>query len=246
MSKEGLIADPASRAELIEWLRVISDQVSDLRAKRLIFRTIWRLIEENPELQKRQSHVFLWIHNLYVEGMAMAVRRLCDVDPRTISLVRFLSFVKKDPSVISRMAYGNLFPADTISTPALPADVKAALRDHLINRGYDQVVGNGVEQPRGKDLSREISELKTLADEILEYATKRLAHFDKEPPSRFPSIDAIDVVIDHATDLVKKYYLLLTAIDMDLDIHFQYDWLAPLRVTWLPDSAVRDGGFAKN
>ena len=83
---------------------------------------------------------------------------------------------------------------------------------------------------------KEIGELKRLADEIVEYATKRLADFDKVPPTKFPSLDAIDAVIEHATDVVKKYSLLLKAVDTDMDVHFQYDWLAPFRVTWLPDS----------
>ena len=229
------ILDPTNREELIEWLRLLHDQVYDLRTKQFIFKVVWGLIEDNPELQERQSHFYLWMYNLYVEGMAMAIRQLCDEDDRTVSLARFLAFVKRDPSVISREAYGNLFPADTIGHPAMPGEVKAWLREHLINRGYDHTVGEGIEQPRGRDL-KEIGELKRLADEIVEYATKRLANFDKIPPTQFTSLGAIDAVIERATDVVKKYSLLLKAVDTDMDVHFQYDWLAPFRVTWLPDS----------
>ena len=245
MSDERVIADPTNRDELVDWLKIVHDHVYDLKVKQFMFKTVWRLIDENPELQKRQSHLYMWLHDLYAEGMAMAIRRLCDNDPRTVSLVRFLAFVKRDPSVISRTAYGERFPADTITAPGLPADVKAVLRDHLINRGYDQTAGEGILQPRGKDLGKEIGELKRLADEIVEYATKRIAHFDKEPPTQFPTLKAIDAVIDHATELVRKYNLLLKAVDVDLGVHFQYDWLAPLRVTWLPDWAAFGGGFTK-
>src|SRR5207248_2291579 len=92
--------------------------------------------------------------------------RCCNEDDRTVSLARFLAFVKRDTTVISREAYGNLFPADTISPPAMPGEVKAWLREHLINRGYDHTVGEGIVQPRGRDL-KEIGELKRLADEIV-------------------------------------------------------------------------------
>jgi HEPN superfamily AbiU2-like protein len=245
MDQDRVIADPTNRDELIEWLKVIHDHVYDLRSKQFIFGHVWRLIRENPELQKRQSHLYLWIYNLYVEGMAMAIRRLCDDDDRTVSLVRFLGFVKKDPSVISRASYGSLFPADTIGHPALPGEVKAALRDHLINRGYDQTVGEGVSQPRGKDLRKEISELTRLADEIVDYATKRVAHFDKEPPKQYPGLESIDRVIEQSSAIVQKYYLLLKAVDMDMNVYFHYDWFAPLRVTWLPDKAWFAGGFEK-
>jgi hypothetical protein len=191
-------------------------------------------------------HLYLWIYNLYVESMAMGIRRLCDEDDRTVSVVRFLGFVKKDPSVISRAAYGSLFPADTINHPALPSEVKAALRDQLIDRGYDQTVGQGVLQPRGKDLRKEIRELRQLADEIVDYATKRVAHFDKDPPKQYPGLEAIDRVIEQSSVTVQKYYLLLKAVDMDMNIYFQYDWFAPLRVTWLPDEAWLAGGFEKD
>lgn len=246
MDEERVISDPTNRDELIEWLKVIHDHVYDLSSKQFIFGHLWRLIKENPELQKRQSHLYLWIYNLYVESMAMAIRRLCDEDDRTVSLVRFLGFVKKDPSVISRAKYGNLFPTDTISHPALPGEVKAALRKHIINRGYDQTVGECISQPRGKDLRKEIRQLTRLADEIVDYATKRVAHFGKEPPKLYPGLESIDRVIEQSSAIVQKYYLLLKAVDMDMNVYFHYDWSAPLRVTWLPDEAWLAGGFAKD
>src|SRR5436305_7372584 len=141
------------------------------------------MIECNPELQKRQSHVYGWFFDLYVEAMAMAVRRLCDNDARTVSLLRFLRFVKRDPSVISRAAYSEMFPQDMINASALPAEVKVILRDRIINKGYDATVGEEVLQPRGRDLSKEIRELEQLSNEIVGYANRRVAHFDKEPPS---------------------------------------------------------------
>ena len=235
MSDDKLIADPSNREELIDWLDIIHNQVYDLEMNRFMFKSVWKVIEENEELRKRPSHFYGWFRSLYAQAMAMAIRRLCDNDPRTVSLVRFLTFVKKDPSVISREAYGSLFAADTVSHPGLPAEVKTLLRERIINSGYDSTVGEGVLQPRGKDLGKEIGELKRLADEILEYATKRIAHFDKEPPSVEPTLEAIDTVIDHASEIVQKYMLLLKAVSTEMGVHFQYDWLAPFRIAWISE-----------
>lgn len=242
MSEHPVPTDPTTREELIAWLEMLHTVIYELRVKRHIFKTIWRLIEENPELRQRQSHVYVWLHDLYAEGMAMAIRRLCDPDDRTVSLVRFLRFVKRDPSVISRAAYGDLFPVDTITSPGLPQEVRSFLRERLINEGYDQTVGKDVLQPRGKDIGKEIGELTRLAANVVEYANKRIAHHDKTPPSTFPTLADIDSVIEHASDLVQKYLLLLKATSTDMGVRFQYDWLAPLRVAWLPDHPVRNGG----
>jgi hypothetical protein len=243
MAEPAIADDPTSREGLVKWLEMLHDFVYELRTKQFIFKTIWRLVEENPELRARQSHIYVWLHDLYAEGMAMAIRRLCDRDDRTVSIVRFLQFVKRDPSVISRAAYGDLFPQDTITAPGLPQAVRSLLRERIINEGYDQSVGKDVLQPRGKDIGKEIGELTRLAASIVEYANRRVAHHDKTPPSTFPTLTDIDLVLDHAAELVQKYVLLLKATSTDLRVHFQYDWLAPLRVPWLPDHAVRNGGF---
>jgi hypothetical protein len=236
VTMEKVLADPANREELIGWLDIIHNQVYDLVMNQFMFNSVWKVIEDNPELQKRPSHFYGWFRGLYAQAMAMAIRRLCDNDPRAVSLVRFLAFVKKDPSVVSRETYASLFPADTINHPGLPTEVKSMMRERMINQGYDTTVGEGVLQPRGKDLGKEIAELKCLADEILEYATKRIAHFDKEPPSVEPTLEAINTVIDHASEIVQKYVLLLKAISTEMGVHFQYDWLAPFRVAWIPEA----------
>jgi hypothetical protein len=189
----------------------------------------------NPELQKHPSHFYDRMTNLYLESMAMAVRRICDDDRRTLSLVTFLRLVREDPSLISRAAYGSLFAADTVTHPGLPIEVKAMLRERIINSGYDQTVGAGVEQPNEKDISKEITALLKLADTICTFADKRLAHFNRQGPKELPTLADINAVIEHSTKVIQKYLILLKTVSTDMDVHMQYDWLAPFRVTWLPE-----------
>jgi hypothetical protein len=232
--KKSSVGPPQTREELIQWLRTLQDQVLSLRLNQQIFKSVWHLIETNPELQARQSHLYGWIHNMYAEGMAMAVRRLCDSDERTISLVRFLTFVKSDPTVISRNAYAALFPEDTINHPALPKEVRLALRNHVINTGYDKLVGENAAAPDKRQLGKEIGELKRLAATIIGYAHKRIAHHDVDPPKSFPTLEEIDSVIDLAAKIIQKYLALFEAVHNEMDsVVMQYDWMAPLRVPWL-------------
>jgi hypothetical protein len=228
------ILDPTTRDELIAWLQILYEQVYDLRLRRSIFETMRKMIDKNPELQGRPSHVYAWLYDLYLDGMAIAVRRMCDEDDRTVSLVRFLNFVKREPSVVSRSAYGAMFEKGSVGGPGLPEEAKELLRQGIVDRAYDEAFGKGVDQPRGKDIRKEIRELRGLGREVIEYADKRVAHFDKKPPTSYPSIEAIDVFLAKATELIKKYTLFLKAVSTDMGIYFQYDWLAPFRVPWLP------------
>jgi hypothetical protein len=243
ITKNATLSDPATRNDLIQWLNTLQEHVYKLRVNQFIFKTIWKLVQENPELMKRQSHIYAWLHDMYAEAMAMAIRRLCDPDDRTVSIVRFLRFVKRDPSIISRAAYAALFPMDFVSAAGLPHEVGAIHRELIINKSYDQLVGKDIPQPRGKEISKEISQLTRLAENSIDYAHKRIAHFDKQPPTKFPTLEDIDAIIENATRLLQKYICLLKAAEFDFGIYFQYDWLAPLRVPWLPDDAVLRGGF---
>lgn len=48
---------------LKEWLRVIQDAIWLIRVDQHIFRAVFPLIEKSPELQKRESHFYLWIYD---------------------------------------------------------------------------------------------------------------------------------------------------------------------------------------
>jgi hypothetical protein len=109
------------------------------------------------------------------------------------------------------------------------------MREYIINRDYDNIVGEGLDQPTDKDICRDISSLLKPAKKLLTFVRKRVAHFDREAPKDLPTLADIDSLVEAATKLVQKYLLLLKGSSSELDVHFQYDWLAPFRVAWLPD-----------
>ena len=231
---DSVIADPVTRDDLLIWLQRIAQALYELRIKHYIFKAVWRLIEDNPELRKRNSHVYGWLQDSHAEASAMAIRRLCDKDDRTISLLRFLNFIKRDPSVVSRQVYMTLFHEGSFNLRRIPRSVKLEIIDRLASSEYDKLVGRAAPQPRGKDIAKEIGALQRLAAGVIEYANKRIAHHDKIPPLRFPALLELDSVIEHATAIVEKYLFLLTGEVADLTVAFQYDVLAPFRVSWLP------------
>ena len=223
------------RDEVVRLLETIERQVYDLRLRQFIFNRVWSVVSEHPKLATMSSHIFPWLYFGHLEACVMAVRRLCDEDDRTVSLVRFLLLLKRAPALVSRSAYGALFPAETVNAPSVPEPVRRLMRERIIENGYDLTVGVGLDQPRGKDFRKEIAELKRLASNVITYANKRVAHHDQEAPSAFATVTDLDNFISRATEIIVKYTLLLKAQTADMNIYFQYDWLAPLRIAWLPE-----------
>lgn len=224
---------------LKRWLKVLEDELYRMRFDQHVYKTVWKVIEESPDLQTRPSHFYAWLHDTHAQAMAMAIRRLRDPRRKTISLVTFLTRLKGDPSVVSRRHYASLFPPSFPNTPGLPREARQALRKHMINREYDRLVGHRQNQPTAEQLDEEINELQRLANRVVGYATKRIAHYDEEPPEDLPSLDEFDVVLDYAEELIRKYILLFHAVSTEFGIHIQYDWLAPFRVAWIREEDSR-------
>jgi hypothetical protein len=228
---------------LREWLKILEDAIDRMRVDQHIFRAVFKIIEENPALNSHPSHLYAWMYDNYLERMAMGVRRLRDQRHDTISLTRFLRRIKGDPTVISREFYASHFPAIFPHIPRATKEEKAVLRRRIVDEEYDRMVGPGLHQPSAEILEMQIQWLNTLGTPVVDYATKRIAHHDELPPTDYPTLDDVDTFIEFAEELLKIYIVLLTAVSRDFSVNFQYDWLAPLRVTWLPDNAWLAGRF---
>ena len=217
-----------SIALLKDWLKVLEDAVHRIRVDQRIFREVFAIIDANEELAKRPSHIFAWMYDNYVERMAMGVRRLRDARSGTVSIVKMLRRITGNPAVISRKYYRSLFNSNYM--PGL----SQRDRDAFIDRQYDGFVGSGQQQPNTFDLESEMIWLETFGAPVVEYATKRIAHHDEDPPTQFPTLDDVDAFIEYAEELVRKYIILAGGPAVYFDANFSYDWLAPLRVPWIP------------
>jgi hypothetical protein len=221
-------------ADLKDWLKVLEDAIWRMRVDQHIFRAVFHIIETNPQLQKRQSHLYIWMYDNYVERMAMGVRRLRDPRRGTISLTKFLRRLSGNPSLVSRAFYFSHFPADFPRIPRATKPQKAFLRKSFLNREYDRIVGEGLSQPTAEQFENEVAWLDSFGAPVVEYATRRIAHHDEVPPTTFPSLDDVDTFIEYAEELFRKYNVLVNATSTYLDAHINYDWMAPLRIAWLP------------
>jgi len=214
--------------ELHEWLTALVKQVRRLRTDQYIWEELQRMISANDDL-RQPSHFYAWMKDMYVAGMAMAIRRQVDADSRTMSFRRFLTRIKGDPSVVSRARYRALYLPEDDASPA------------EIDDTYDRFVGEGKLQPTSDDIQQQIDQLKDVTSKFVTFANQVIAHQDRQKPVTLPTFAEVDTVVGHMERLAQHYVQLFEAKHLMMGASLNYDWKAIFRVAWIRGSAPRSG-----
>jgi hypothetical protein len=212
------------------WLKLLTSHVLRLRQHEQIWEELQGMITKNSELHK-PSAFYDWVKDMYVSGMAMAIRRQTDDDPRSVSFFRFLKLVKGNPSLVSRKRYRALFPADD---PFVEQLSELGLEKQYIDGDYDRLVGEGKVQPSVADVQAEIDELKRVTGKLATFADKVIAHHDEHKLEHLPTFAEVGDAITYLEELVQRYKLLFEATSTSMTVAYQYDWKAIFRVPWIP------------
>jgi hypothetical protein len=69
---------------------------------------------------------------------------------------------------------------------------------------------------------------------IKKYSNKYVTHLDRKPKAPVPREEEIEAAIDLIGELLKKYMLLISGTDLDLETRILFDWTGSLTVPWLP------------
>jgi len=221
--------DAADYAKTKAWLDTLADQIIRLREHQRIWEEMQEMVKNNSNLQK-PSVFYDWINDMYVSGMAMAIRRQTDDDSRSVSFVRFLKLVKGNPSLVSRQRYRALFPKGDAFVEQLE---ELGMKKDYIDGGYDDLVGPGKQQPTPGDIQVEIDELEKVTKKVVALADKVVAHHDENKPSDLPTSAEVEAAITYLEKLVQRYKMLFEATHLSMDVAYQYDWKAIFRVPWI-------------
>jgi hypothetical protein len=230
------MATDADIDELKRWLESLGSQIRQLRIDQHIFDEVQKIIASNERLHV-PSHFYEWMQDMYVSGIAMAIRRQQDDDARTMSFYRFLKRIKGDPSVVSRTRYRALYNDNNSFVRRLREE---GLLESYIDRCYDKLVGNDTadvakkNQPTAEDIQNEIAELQQTSAKFVEFANKVVAHDDNVKPDVLPTFEEVGVAVKYMETLLQRYIQLFEAAHQSMDLNFQYDWKGIFRVPWLP------------
>lgn len=222
---------PASRHDEVvakwrHWLELIQPHVIGLHHERRIWREMRdALAERAPDT----AGVFLSHYTrLYVDGSAMAVRRLADQSKRdktSVSLWRLIDDIRKQRDVWTRERYVDLFIKDETR-----AEARRSLR-RVAGEEFDETFGDdGSGRIDPERLEEDLAMLRSQAGRVTDFADRLVAHIDRRGVDELPTFADLDAAIDVCGHVFKRYHLLLHASSwLRLEPTIQEDWKAPFR-----------------
>jgi hypothetical protein len=219
----------AERDERLQrWRRfidTITHYVWDLHHHRALWREMRdALIAGSPEDSTFLDHYA----RLYTERQLIALRRLVDLDPRSISMARLLTELAEHPETMSWQRHLELWNLSEESDD--PRDQWMVQQAHATFDRYADGDGENVDP---NAVRADLDGWKQACGKIKQVVDKRIAHLadirsDKPVPTA--TYDDLDRAIDAVAGLVKKYGLLFTAGSIaQMEPVIQGDWKAPFR-----------------
>jgi len=216
------MASPADREKWEEWLVPIREEIYHLHVNHHTFQRIRHIAFENPAFGKQgalaTNAFWPFLHHTFIHYAAAAVRRQCKISPQSISLARLLRELAESPHFMTRQDF--------------IASVLISDRDGAEEIFDSFAVGKGstVDPMVVYD---DIAKLELASDQIVTYADKRVAHYDKGDFPLTVDLSTVDEPIDRLCDTLVRYHYLIRGERFDLgvsvvvDHHLEYLFRGP-------------------
>jgi hypothetical protein len=203
------------------WIKIICDDVQTLYLNRDIFSGTIDIIKKNELIDKRSMYFGFYI-NMYFDSMAMGIRRQIKTDDESISLAKLLKEIAQFPGTITRADYREHYK-----------DLNSPMRELYIQQDFDQFANPEMPYVDREQVNNDLQILKDTCAGVEQYADRRIAHRDKREPVLDFSQDIVNKSLDTIGDLVKRYYLLLLAGDVELHPFPQYPIFHIFEMPWI-------------
>lgn len=208
-------------ASWIEQLELVIQDVYSLHHHRHLYREVRDMaIAADLPPSAFFDALGLW----YASSQAAALRRLVDRRRGTISLIRLLDEIKRNPAVMDRERHIGLWGDDRFFQA----------EGH---RNYDRFVSEANPDRIDADaVAADIDGVNAVVERVERYVNDHVAHRAAEQTTDIPTFAELHEAIDVIGAVVQKYASLLKAeILAELEPVIQYDWLAPFRRPWLTE-----------
>lgn len=203
------------------WVERIHSELNYQNVSRRTFEEVGKIVRANDKVQE-PSHIHDWLSRNYGLASAAAVRRLTDNRSDSISLVRLLKDISKDPSVVSRRSFVSRYQKSMRS---------------FAHQKFDQLTRNpGAPFLPKKTVDKDLQELLTVSVRLRKFVNKRLAHLDQMNRLRkLPTFKDLHFVMKTLERIGSKYRFLLTASTTQ-DEPLPPNWDAIFFEPWKSDS----------
>ena len=222
-----MAADPQKLAKWQKQIGKIEQQILHLHHQRAMWREMSDAVAASSEHDDRSFFLDHYT-SLYVDGAAMAVRRLAvDTGQRQeISLGILLADIAENPCTITR--------ADFLAGYDKHDDDRDWAREDWLRLGRETWDRDWGDAETGcLDVARikaDLDLLRSTAEKVRGFADRTVAHIDSRGVKDLPTFNDLDLSIDTLGALFKRYAALLTGSGWAyLEPTMQGDWKRPFR-----------------
>ena len=227
----------------LRWMETIHNEIRALVQDANMFWEVQDIIRENPRIQKPNAF-YSYLARTYLSHALIGLRRQTQLQKDSISFVRLLDEIAKNPGELSRSYFNSHYPSsngpdldEVVGRTDLEAVrlVDSSQRKATIKMDdfapYADANGVHVSPQMVKtDLARLGSAVATHE----EFADKWLARWDKRAPTVVPTFKELDDCIKLLDQTYVKYHFLFHAESMDtLMPTYQYEWKRIFCEPWL-------------
>lgn len=227
----------------LKWMETIHDEILALVQDANMFWEVQGIIRENSRIQKPNAF-YSYLARTYLSHALIGLRRQTKLQKDSISFVRLLDEITKNPEELSRSYFNSRCPSsngpdldEVIGRTDLEASgiVDASQLKAIIKMDdfapYADVSGAHVCRQMVED---DRKKLESAAKRHEAFADRRVAHCDKREPEVVPTFDELDDCIKLLDQTYVKYHFLFHAESMDtLMPTYQYEWKRIFCEPWL-------------
>jgi hypothetical protein len=204
-----MTTDPSAAAkigELRKHLEHASEEIQELWLDRYVWRKSSDIAAESDAVE-RSPFFMTWVGTQYYRRVAMCIRSMADKRRDSHSLLCLLELVRRNHQHIECPSW-------------MPDDYRTPGSSTLSSRRVQQ----------------DIAELRDALEPVVKYAHEHLAHIKKDPQAVLPDPSALDRAVELLGIMLRRYTLLLTGNDLEVEPRVLFEWTDTFNEAWRPDA----------
>lgn len=209
----------------------IAHELANLALIREIHSGLRQMVDNNENLQKH-SAFYSVMQMTYSQSALMYIRRQVRKDDDSVSLIMLACDIWNNCDLITKKFYSSLYAQ---GKPDEECEAWKRLGERDFAKYFGGTIGDSLDP---QIIKKDIQNLERVFADSSEFTDRRLAHLDKREPTSIPTYAEIEAWCQVLNDILKKYILLLRAVEYNIEPILQHDWKCIFRTAWLQETKV--------
>lgn len=204
----------------------IAHELANLTVIREIHSGLRQMVGNNKNLQKH-SAFYSVMQMTYSQSTLMYIRRQVRKDSESVGLIMLADDILKNCSLITKEFYSSLYARGKQDEEH---DEWKKLGERDFAKYFGGALGDSLDP---QIIKQDLQSLEKIFADSSGFTDKRLAHLDKREPTNIPMHSEIESWCQVLNKILRKYMLLLRAVDYKIEPILQHDWKCIFCEAWL-------------